>query len=97
MSLYLNDCETFASYNSELLPQSGAPWWFIDNKGRLNFHIEGQDRTVGPCPEGRVTDMQWHHLAVTRTTDDAEVTAAPGPVTDWSIPAPEHRSTFSGQ
>lgn len=45
----------------------------MDAKGRLNFHVEGEARAVGPCPEAAITDLEWHHVAVTRTSDADEV------------------------
>ena len=73
VSPFPNECETIASYNSELMPQAGAPWFFMDAKGRLNFHIEGEARAVGPCPEAAITDLEWHHVVVSRTSDPDEV------------------------
>jgi hypothetical protein len=61
---------------ARLVSQAGGLWWFLDEQGRMNFRIEGESRAVGPCPEARLSDLAWHHLAVSRTSDEEEVRVA---------------------
>ncbi len=71
--------ETLLSLGSESRPLPGAAWWRLGAAdGRLDFAIEGEARPVGPCPPaaggGReIRDLEWHHLAVTRTSRTDEV------------------------
>eukprot|EP00960_Hanusia_phi_P077015 768637-Hanusia_phi.AAC.15 len=67
-----NPSETILSSSNEANTTDGDFSWFLDSNGCVNFQIVGHQRAVGPCPVGRIDDLEWHHIAVVRTSD-AEV------------------------
>ncbi len=88
--------ETLVSLGSESRPLPGAAWWRLGAAdGRLDFAIEGEARPVGPCPAascgGReIRDLEWHHVAVTRTSRPDEVS-----VSRATLPQPAAQSASS--
>ena len=69
----LNTRETILSIDSEDRSLPKALTWFLTSTGHVDVEMSGLERTVGPCPVGAVADLQWHHMAVTRTSDKAVV------------------------
>jgi hypothetical protein len=73
-----NQRETLVSVDSEDKSLDGALAWFLTPSGHMDLALAGSSRTIGPCPIGAISDLQWHHLAVSRTSD-------PAVVNNWSF------------
>ena len=73
-----NPRETLVSADAEAQPLHHALSWFLTSDGLLDVAIAGCERTVGPCPEAAIRDLEWHHIAVSRTSD-------PRRVNNWSF------------
>jgi hypothetical protein len=73
-----NQRETLVSIDSEAKSQENAISVFLTPKGEVNVALSGCTRTVGPCPVGAIRDLEWHHVAVSRTAD-------PSVVNNWTF------------
>ena len=71
--LSLNTSETIVSSSNEANMTDGDFFWSLDKTGGINFHIVGHERSVGPCPVGKIDDVEWHHIAVVRSSDPSVV------------------------
>ena len=74
----LNPRETLVSIDSEVKSQENALSIFLTPTGQIDVALSGCSRTVGPCPVGAIRDLEWHHVAISRTSD-------PSVVNNWTF------------